>query len=914
MRGEPARPSISTPDPQYPFDIAPALDAVPVGITVQDRTGKLVYVNDAGAILLGFPPGLSVEDSTSGRILARFEFVTEEGDPVPLDTLPGRRVLRGEDPPELVIRVRNVETGEESWRVVSATGVRDEHGEVAFAVNTFRDITREKQLQQRLGAQYAVSRILVEAESVRAAGPRILEAICRELWWDAGLLWWLDDRREALRFQDAWHRGTAPLADFVDRSRELTFRRGATLPGRIWERPEADWVRDVREDPDFIRAKEVEEAGLRGACGFAVTRGQDVLGVMEFYSREVRTPDPELMKTLATLGSQIGLLASREEAQEGQRYLLAGGDVLSESIGWEDTLRTVASLVVPRLADTCVVYVKDLETGEITRVAIEDVAGAELAETLPRHRIEPDAEEGVPKVIRTGNPELHPEADVALLAADVEDPDSLQAELEIMPVRSWMCVPLTARGRTFGAVSLVTSVSGRVLDERALAVAQDVARRAAVEVDNASLFRAEQEAQRRLAFLAEASRILSSSLDVDRTLRRLAELAVPQLADWCAVDILEEDGSIRQVAVAHVDPDKVQMARDLRRRYPPDPDAPTGLPAVIRSGKPEMYREITDELLVQSAQDEEQLALARELQLRSVIIVPLTARGRTLGALSMVAAESGRRYGERDLIFAVDLARRAGVAVDNARLYRRSAHVARTLQRSLLPPQLPPIPGVQLAARYRPAGEGIDIGGDFYDLFEAGEGRWAVLLGDVCGKGVEAAAVTGLARHTIRTLVHQGNSAEDALRGLDEEMRQSGLTPASTFCTVAFAELIPGDGWVEATIVCAGHPLPLLLRRDGRVERAGAPGTLIGVLPELHFEPRTVRVQAGEALLLYTDGLVEGLAGDEGAEAVLRGFLADCAGLDAESIADAVDRSLGDRATAARDDSAFVVVRVEPSS
>lgn len=914
MSGDPVQPATADTDGGRPFDAIPALDAVPVGITVQDRTGKLVFVNDVGASLLGLPPASGVGGSTSAQVLSRFEFVTEEGDPVPLDTLPGRRVLRGEEPSELVIRVRNVETGEESWRVVSATGIRDERGDVAFAVNTFRDITREKQLQHRLGAQYTVSRILVEAESVRAAAPRILEAICRELRWDAGLLWWLDERREALRFQDAWHRGTQPLAEFVERSRELTFKKGATLPGRIWERPEADWVRDVREDPAFIRAKEVEEAGLRGACGFAVTRGQDVLGVMEFYSREVRTPDPELMKTLATLGSQIGLLAGREEAQEGQRYLLAGGDILSESIEWEDTLRKVARLVVPRLADTCVVYMKDLETGEISRVAIEDVAGAELSETLPRHRLDPEAEEGVPKVIRSGRPELQPDADAALLAADVDDPETLRAELEVMPVRSWLCVPLTARGRTFGAVSLVTSVSGRVLDQRALAVAQDVARRAAVEVDNASLFRAEQESQRRLAFLAEASRLLSGSLDYDRTLRRIAQLAVPQLADWCAVDVLEEDGSIRQVAVAHADPDKVQLARDLRRRYPPDPDAETGLPAVIRSGKPEWYREVTEELLIQGARDEEHLALLRKLQLGSIIVVPLTARGRTFGALTMVAAESGRRYGERDLIFAVDLARRAGVAVDNARLYRRSAHVARTLQKSLLPPQLPSIPGVQLAARYRPAGEGVDIGGDFYDLFPAGEGRWAVLLGDVCGKGVEAASVTGLARHTIRTLVHQGNSAEDALRGLDEEMRQSGLTPSSTFCTVAFAELAPRDGWLEATILCAGHPLPLVLRRNGRVERAGAPGTLIGVLPELHFEPRTVRMEAGEALLLYTDGLVEGLAGDEGAEAVLRGFLADCAGLDAEAIGDAVDRALGDRAAPARDDSAFVVVRVEPSS
>jgi PAS domain S-box-containing protein len=894
-----------------PFEAGPALDALPVGITVQDRNGNLVYANAAGAILLGYPSGPVVTRTEPSKIVARFEFVTEEGDPVPIDSLPGRRALRGEEPGELVMRVRNVESGEESWRAVTAIPIRDERGNVGFAVNVFRDITAEKRAHLRLTAKDTVTRILAESATLEEATPRIMEAISRAFQWDLGQMWRVDETENLLRFVEGWRAPGVDVEGFVRLSRQTTFQLGVGLPGRVWASGEAAWIVDVQEDENFPRAPVAAEVGLHGAFGFPVLQRGKLLGVMEFLSRGIRAPDRDILQLMGNLGIQIGAYIERRQADEDRRFLIGVGDALSESMGWEETLERVTRLAVPRIADSCVVYIRDEETAKIARVALEDRSVEGLAESLQKYTLQPEAAEGVPKVIRTGRPELHPEADPALLAADVDDPAGLAAELETMAPRSWMCVPLTARGRTFGAVSFVTSVSHRRLEEHDLALAMDLARRAAVEVDNAALFRAEQAAQYRLAFLAEASRILSGSLDYKRTLQRLAQVAVPQLADWCGIDMLEDDGSIRQVAMAHVDSEKIEMAREFRRRYPPHPDAPTGLPNVLRTGKPEHYPEVTDETLIQAAQDEDQLRLLRELGLRSVMIVPLTARGRTLGALTMVAAESGRRYGERDLIFAVDLARRAGVAVDNARLYRQRAHVARTLQRSLLPPELPAIPGVQLAARYRPAGEGIDIGGDFYDVLPLANGEWAVLIGDVCGKGVEAAAVTGLARYGLRTILHNGQTAADALEALNDEMRISA--EASTFCTVAYAQLIPDGGSFTATVVCAGHPTPLVLRSSGLVERAGEPGTLVGVLEDLELHPRSVPMGPGDTLFMYTDGLVEGLAGDEAAEALLRGFLADCSGQEAEAIADSLDRALGDAAVRPRDDSAFLVVRVEPA-
>jgi len=176
--------------------------------------------------------------------------------------------------------------------------------------------------------------------------------------------------------------------------------------------------------------------------------------------------------------------------------------------------------------------------------------------------------------------------------------------------------------------------------------------------------------ERRQRFLSEASTLLASSLDVQLTLTRVAQLAVPGLADWCGIDMLEADGGIHQLAVAHVDPDKVKQAHELRRRYPPDPAGTTGVPRVLRTGKTEWVAVVPDEALVQEAKDPEQLALWRALGLTSVILAPLVARGRAIGVITLVSAESGRQYTEADVRLAEDLATRAAVAVDNARLFR----------------------------------------------------------------------------------------------------------------------------------------------------------------------------------------------------------------------------------------------------
>jgi PAS domain S-box-containing protein len=411
-------------------------------------------------------------------------------------------------------------------------------------------------------------------------------------------------------------------------------------------------------------------------------------------------------------------------------------------------------------------------------------------------------------------------------------------------------------------------------------------------------------------FLSDSSAVLGSSLDTAQVLRHVASLAVPEVADWCAVDVVT-DGQIDRVALAHHDPSMVEMAEEFRTRYPPDPRGQTGVPAVLRSGRPELYPEIPDELLRSAVPDDEQYRLVKGIGMRSAMIVPMVARGRSVGALSFVSGPSGRRFDQRDLELAEELARRCAIAIDNARLFSERAYIARTLQQSLLPAELPDIPGIEAAARFRPTGEGNQVGGDFYDLFESGGRGWTVVMGDVCGKGPDAAAVTALARYTLRAAAMRERLPSRSLRLLNEALLRQ--RDDRRFCTVAYAYLEAHDGGVRVGVASGGHPLPMLLRADGTVEAVGEPGTLLGVLPDPNLEDRSLALSPGDALVFYTDGVIEGRGADASLdEEGLRRLLAGCAGAGADAIAAEVEEA----AFAAyrgppRDDIAVLVLRVE---
>ncbi|MBV8855612.1 MAG: PAS domain S-box protein [Acidobacteria bacterium] len=276
--------------------------------------------------------------------------------------------------------------------------------------------------------------------------------------------------------------------------------------------------------------------------------------------------------------------------------------------------------------------------------------------------------------------------DHPLAVGDVFAEPMLEGRREIYRregVRAMLTLPLRAHGEVVGTLVFYYREPRRFA-ETDVAVATALANLAASAVRTAELYDEQrrlrgdaQAAERRATFLAEATTLLSSSLDYEKTLEAVAHAAVPWVADWCGVDILGEDGAARRLAVAHVDPAKVEWARELSERYPYDPDAPQGVPAVLRTGRSEIYSEIPDELLVAAAKDEEHLRIMREIGFNSAMVVPLAAQGRTFGAITFVMSESGRRYGAEDLAFAEDLARRASLAVENARLYQQAQEVNR---------------------------------------------------------------------------------------------------------------------------------------------------------------------------------------------------------------------------------------------
>jgi serine phosphatase RsbU (regulator of sigma subunit) len=237
-------------------------------------------------------------------------------------------------------------------------------------------------------------------------------------------------------------------------------------------------------------------------------------------------------------------------------------------------------------------------------------------------------------------------------------------------------------------------------------------------------------------------------------------------------------------------------------------------------------------------------------------------------------------------------------------------HVARTLQNSLLPPALPAIPGIETATRFRPAQRGLDVGGDFYDLFETGDGSWAIVVGDVCGKGPEAAAVTALARYTVRAAATRERSPSRILTLLNGALLSQA--PAAKFCTAAYARIDHEGNGARLTTSAGGHPLPLLLHADGKVEPVGRPGLLLGIEADPELSDYALELHPDDALILYTDGLTDAYAPDRTLDADDLAFvLASCAGRSASEIADRIEHAaLDDDTRQPRDDVALVVVRL----
>jgi PAS domain S-box-containing protein len=666
--------------------------------------------------------------------------------------------------------------------------------------------------------------------------------------------------------------------------------------------------------------------------------------------------------------------------------LVEAGIALAESLDMAGTLGRVARLTVPQLADLCVIDLLE-EDGSIRQMAVasaDEQVARDLRALRERRRLDPDGEHPVARVIRSGEAELLEEMTGAQMSAFAQG--SAHARFMIdHGYRSAAVAPLLARRRTLGALSVLRLAGGEPYTAADMELAGELARRAALAIDNARLFSEVRRVEQRLeaillnvgeaitltdetgrmlfanqaaadllgvsnpaeltsappgtimprflvldeqgreldleqmpgrrlfagerpgpllvrnivrssgeerwlivrsspvidldtdrilyavnvfenitevkraqiaeSFMAEASRVLASSMDYSETLKQVARLAVPQLADWCAVDVVGEGGEIERVAVHHADPSRLEVAEQLDRAYHPTREEPLGVPEVIRSGRARVYTEITPEALAAYARDSEHLEMLKAIDATAVIIVPLSAPTGTIGAITLASSESTRRLSHVDLAVAERLGRRAGTAVASARLYTERARIADILQAALLPASLPEIPGVQLETLYRAAGELNDVGGDFYDVVPFGPDRWLLTIGDVCGKGPRAAGVTALARHTLRTAAALGQTPSGMLRTLHAALSDQPV--GEDLCTVCLIALERLPTHTRLTVALAGHPQPLLIDEEGDVTRLGATGTLLGVLDPIEIHEVDAELHPGQTLLLYTDGLPE---------------------------------------------------------
>ena len=438
--------------------------------------------------------------------------------------------------------------------------------------------------------------------------------------------------------------------------------------------------------------------------------------------------------------------------------------------------------------------------------------------------------------------------------------------------------------------------------------------------------------RRRLEFLSLLNDAALAAGNHRELMADVTTSAVPMLGDWCSLHFIDRYGSSSvsapEIVVAHSDPKRIERIHSLLVKHPYNPDAPVGAAAAIRTGATQFIPDFGPllEALIEGAvraEPSEARAILAELQPTSMIAVPLVTKRGVVGAMQFVSAESGRHYTDEDVALAETAAGRVAEALEATWLREQQRNVAVVLQSALLPSSLPEIDGLSLAVRYWAAGQVSDVGGDFYDVFPLRDPddavgdpprRYALVIGDVCGTGPEAAAVTALARHTIRAAATHGASHVEVLEWLNEAMIESDR---DRFCTVLYStvERLDDQRWL-LTSVAGGHPLPFLVGSDGEARPIGHSGTLLGIMPKLRLTVQETELGVGDTLVMNTDGITDvpgPYAVDDAAMAKLVADAADTTG-PAESVAERLGEAvqsilpLQDR----DDDIALVVLRVLP--
>jgi PAS domain S-box-containing protein len=705
----------------------------------------------------------------------------------------------------------------------------------------------------------------------------------------------------------------------------------------------------------------------------------------------------------------------------GGALLIEAGAVLANSLDVASTMRQVASLIVPGFSDLCVIDLLD-DGGSIEGVAVtaaQPGVAAGLEDLRRRRPLDPAGEHPVARVIRTGEPEFLPDLRPGLLRSFAGDPEHARFMTD-NEYRSAIVAALVANGRTVGALSVLRLGASAPFATRDVELVLELARRAAVAIDNAALYSKLQRAERHLdavfanvaeaitvvdpegrtvlanraaaellgferpedlaatpsaeviakfivrdehgselslddlpsrrtlrgaavepmlvqhivretgeerwlllrsapvqdpvsarplfsvnvlenvtelkrtelgeTFMAEASRLLASAGDLDQGLREIARIAVPTLADRCSIDIVRDDGPAR-IATTRLDPPRAGTA-DVEAQ---------GVAAlvddVIRSGRALIATRAADG---EEGEPSAGQGLLRAAGARAVLIAPVIGATRTVGAVTLMSNEAGRRLGARDLAVLERL----------ARLSAERVALARTLQRALRPDEIPASAALTLEARYLGAGELNQIGGDFYDVIEREGGSVVLAIGDVCGKGAHAAGVAAMARHTLRAAAFTGQSPAAMLATVHMALRRHST--GAELCTVCLASIAPDADGAVIEIALAGHPPPLQVSAAGDVRQVGVPGTLLGIPGDARSGVMRAILAHGETLILYTDGVID--AGRPSAPLGERGLLDLVRGAAALSLPSLLERieqvALARSGGTPRDDIALLAARL----
>lgn len=558
-----------------------------------------------------------------------------------------------------------------------------------------------------------------------------------------------------------------------------------------------------------------------------------------FLARSSPVFDPNDGTLVQWLGTFTDI-DDRKHAEAQSRYLAAASEALGSSLELTATLRELAELAVPAIADWCAVLLSQRD-GTLLPVAYapDDADRGSLSAVFAG-----PAQEGTSAadVARTGKSLLAPQAPA--------------------PARSLITVALVGRARIYGVLQLATGPSGRALDARDLRTAETLAARAATAIENARLY---QQVQ----FAARAGEALAESLNLQTTMQRVLELIVPSLADWAVIDLFDEQGLVRIAAMVHSDPMMVPLVARLTGASTARPEFAEMIAAALRAPTTQVNAHIDPAVIATMVLPEYREAML-VLDGRSSILVPLRSGGRPLGALVAYWTGGARTFGEEDVPVFEELARRAAVAIENALLYESERHVANAFQRAALPRTLPLVEGIDFDAVYVAARNEAQVGGDWYDAMRLPDGRIVVSIGDVAGSGLEAAVIMAAMRQIVRGIAHVYADPATMIDAADRTLKAEHPGRIVTAVAAVFDPIAGTLAYANA-----GHPRPLVRTADGVVRELPSDGLPLGLRDRGDAETRVVPLARDALFVFYSDGLTESTRDPIEGERLLLTALAD---------------------------------------